>query len=264
MRKLLFQGLVSVGIFFGTWFLLMQVNWIRILHIQKATDKVQEELGDLFWDVFKQNDPEIKKDKIVNAVDSIILSICKANQIDYKKIKLHILQKNEINAFALPNGHLIVYSGLLLNSDNAEQLAGVLGHEIAHIELDHVMKKLANEIGLSVLFSLTTGNKNPELVKQIAKTLSSTAFERKMEKQADIQSVDYLTKASINPLPFADFLLKLSAKDSPVNEYLSWISTHPDSKERAAYINNLIKNKNYISKPIISKATWNLMKKEIH
>ena len=121
MRKLLFQGIVSIGLFFGAWYLLMQVNLIRILHIQQATDKVQEELGDLFWDVFKQNDPEIKDVKIVQAVDSVILSICSANQINYKNIKLHILQKDEINAFALPNGHLIVFSGLLMHTDNVEQ-----------------------------------------------------------------------------------------------------------------------------------------------
>jgi len=263
MRKLLFQGIVSIGLFFGAWYLLMQVNWMRILHIQQATDKVQEELGDLFWDVFKQNDLEIKDVKIVQAVDSVILSICSANQINYKNIKLHILQKDEINAFALPNGHLIVFSGLLMHTDNVEQLAGVLGHEIAHIELDHVMKKLTNEIGFSVLFSLTTGNKNPELVKQLAKSLSSTAFERKMEKQADIKSVDYLTKAFINPIAFSDFLLKLSEKDGPINEYLSWISTHPNSKERASYIRLYCKDKKNSFKSVISASTWEMMKEEL-
>lgn len=263
MRKLIFQGIVSIGLFFGAWYLLMQLNWMRILHIQQATDKVQEELGDLFWDVFKQNDLEIKDVKIVQAVDSVILSICSANQINYKNIKLHILQKDEINAFALPNGHLIVFSGLLMHTDNVEQLAGVLGHEIAHIELDHVMKKLTNEIGFSVLFSLTTGNKNPELVKQLAKSLSSTAFERKMEKQADIKSVDYLTKAFINPIAFSDFLLKLSEKDGPINEYLSWISTHPNSKERASYIRLYCKNKKNSFKSVISASTWEMMKEEL-
>jgi len=262
MKKLLFQGLLSIVVFMGTLFLLQQVNWMRILHIQQTTDNIQQRLGDLFWDVYKKTDTEIYDKQLVAGIDSVLTRVCDANKIKRSSIHLHLLKKDEVNAFTLPNGHIVVYTGLLSKADNAAQLAGVLAHEMAHMQLQHVMKKLTNEIGLSVLFSVTTGN-NPELIKQIAKTLSSIAFERKLEKEADIKAVDYLLAASINPIPFADFLLKLSDKDTTETSTLSWLNTHPDSKERAAYINNLIKNKNCMSKPIISEATWNLMKKEI-
>ena len=101
---------------------------------------------------------------------------------DREIIKVHVLNKDEINAFALPNGHLIIYSGLINNSGNQEELTGVICHEIAHIELNHVMKKLIKEIGLSVLISMTTGKGGSEIIKETAKMLSSSAFDRKLEK----------------------------------------------------------------------------------
>jgi predicted Zn-dependent protease len=77
-----------------------------------------------------------------------------------------VLNNDEINAFALPNGHLIVYSGLILNSDNQEELIGFICHEIAHIALNHIMKRLVKEIGTSVLISMTTGNGGSEIIKE--------------------------------------------------------------------------------------------------
>ncbi len=72
----------------------------------------------------------------------------KVNDIDRDKIKVHLLFKDEVNAFALPDGHLVIFSGLILESENPEELSGVLAHELAHIELNHVMTKLMREVGL--------------------------------------------------------------------------------------------------------------------
>ena len=175
-----------------------------------------------------------------------------------------MLNKDEINAFALPSGHLIVYSGLIINSDNQEELIGVICHEIAHIELNHVMKKLVKEIGLSVLISITTGNGGSEIIKETAKILSSTAFDRSLEKEADIKAVDYLVNAKVNPEPFANFLYKLSNKEHDATEYLTWISTHPDLKERAKYIIEYSKNKLTDYEPILSIETWEKLKVELN
>ena len=201
---------------------------------------------------------------MINSVDSLVTKICSANKIDRKTIKLHILNKDEINAFALPNGHLIVYTGLILNSDSQEELSGVIGHEIAHIEMNHVTKKLVKEIGFSAIISMTTGNGGPEMIKEAAKLLSSTAFDRSMEKEADIKSVDYLVKAKINPEPFADFLYKLSVRENNATKYLSWISTHPESKERAEYIIEYSKDRKANYQSVLSKDSWQKLKEKIN
>mgnify|MGYP002628458639 FL=1 len=260
MKKIIIQGAITILLFFGTWNALAQIDWVKVFKVQKVTAKTEQKLGELFWEVFKKTEEENKNTLVVNPIDSIVTHICKSNKIDRETIKVHVLNKDEINAFALPNGHLIIYSGLIHNSDNQEELTGVICHEIAHIELNHVMKKLVKEIGLSVLISMTTGNGGAEIIKETAKMLSSSAFDRNLEKEADIKAVDYLTTAKVNPEPFANFLYKLSDKEHEAPKYLTWISTHPDSRERAAYIVEYNKDKLTDYKPILSNETWEKLK----
>lgn len=256
MNRAVIQGLITISLFLCTWYALMQIDWVKIFQVRQATEKTEEKLGELFWEVFKNSEKEIKDIHVVSSVDSIVTKICTANKIERERIKIHVLSKDEINAFALPNGHLIVYSGLILNAEKQEELAGVICHEIAHITLNHVMKKLVKEIGLSVLISMTTGNSGGEVIKETAKMLSSSAFDRGLEKEADVKAVDYLINAQVNPEPFADFLYKLSESENEATKYLTWISSHPDSKDRAQYVIEYSKGKLKEFKPILSDTTW--------
>jgi predicted Zn-dependent protease len=256
MKNIIKQGLIIALIFFGTWLVLAQINWRSIFKIKQVSDKTEQKLGELFWDFFKKSEREIKDISVIHSIDSIVTQICVSNDINREKLTIHLLKKDEINAFALPNGHLIIYSGLILSCDNQDELAGVICHEIAHIELNHVMKKLVKEIGLSVLISITTGNNGTEFVKEAARVLSSAAFDRSLEKEADLKAVDYLINTRINPEQFANFLYKLSDTEHKEKQYLTWISTHPNSKERAEYIISYSIGNKVDFKPILSNETW--------
>ncbi|SMO61060.1 Peptidase family M48 [Saccharicrinis carchari] len=242
--------------FFSTWFVLAQVDWMSVLEVQKTTDKTEEKLGELYLELFKKTGAEIDNPFVNHAIDSIVNTICRDNYIDRESIKVHLLRSDEINAFALPNGHLLIYSGLILAADNQDQLGGVICHEIAHIQLNHVMKKLVKEVGLSALVSMTMGKGGAEIMKETAKLLSSSAFDRSLEKEADIKAIDYLINAKINPEPFANFLYKLSDNEFAAMKYQSWISTHPDSKQRAGYIIDNIKNQPTKYEPVLTAGTW--------
>lgn len=261
MKNITTQGLIIVALFFSTWLVISQVDWMRVFKVEKVTAKTEEKLGELFWDIFEKSEKENKDPFVVNTIDCIVDKICSANGIDKNSIKVHVFDYNETNAFALPAGHLLIYSGLITESDNPEELSGVICHEIAHIQLNHVMKKLIKEVGLSVLISMASGNGGAEILKETAKLLSSTAFDRSLEKEADIKAVDYLVKAKINPVPFADFLYKLSEDEHESMKYLTWINTHPDTKERAEYIAGYSKNKLTVYEPILSEDSWEKLKK---
>lgn len=261
MKKVFIQGLAVVVLFFAVWFALRQVNWLKTFRVEKIKEKREEKIGELIWDAIQQTEKENKTPFVTRTVDSIVTKLCAANGLDRKFIKVHVLDKDDINAFAIPNGHLIIYSGLITASENPEELTGVIGHELAHIQLHHVMKKLIHEVGLSVLISMTSGG-GTQNVGGLVKMLSSTAFDRKMEKEADITSVDYLVKANINPEPFANFLYRLATQESEASKYLSWVSTHPDSKERGEYIIEYGKGKVTKSQPIIAKSTWQKLQEE--
>jgi beta-barrel assembly-enhancing protease len=235
MNKVLIQGSILISIFIGAWFTLQLVDFESIFHVKEITDTTESKLGETFWKVAISDQKEVYNKQVTKNIKKLFGKICKANDIDSSKITIHIIESEEVNAFALPAGHLVIYSGLIEKSDNVEELSGVICHELAHIELNHVMKKLIKEFGLTAIISMSTGNSDA-LSRQAIKLISSTAFDRSLEEEADLKAVDYLINAKINPEPFANFLYKLSLNESDLHEDLSWVSTHPMSEDRSDYI----------------------------
>ena len=86
------------------------------------------------------------------------------------------------------------------------------------------------------MLTMSSGNGNSEMIKRALKQLSSSAYDRKMETEADLTAVDYLIKAGIDPEPFANFLYRLSDETQNIPQQIYWISTHPESKKRAEEI----------------------------
>lgn len=254
MKKVILQFCILIVAFLATWFFLYQIDWVRVLRIKQLSKSTEEKLGDLIWKIEQANQKEISNPEVIRCMDSILTRICKANHISEKDIKLHVMQADEINAFALPNRYLIVNSKLISDCENPEELSGVLAHEIAHMELNHVMKKLVQEVGISAVLSVTNG-KDITIAKNIAKKLSSMAYSRSLEQEADIKAVDYLIGSGIHPKYLADFLFRVSDHST----YLSWISTHPESAERAAYLNEAIGKKIVHETPVLTMDSWKRM-----
>lgn len=263
MKKLLLQFLILVFLFFSTLFLMNQVDWFSVFHVETLSKKAEEKISKLFLDYFKSTDKIITDTVIISTIDSLISQICTSNDIEPGSIQVHIYRNDEINAFALPNRHLVIYTALIKDAKNEAELCGVMSHEIAHLEMDHVTKKLIKEVGLATLLSMTTGN-NGNLVKETARVLSSTAYDRKLEAEADARAVDYLLNAHIDPIPFADFLNRMKEEEPALQSYLVWMSTHPDSKERSDKIRKACEGKEVLSYPVLSASTWNVLKQNLH
>ncbi|OFX83131.1 MAG: peptidase M48 [Bacteroidetes bacterium GWF2_33_16] len=263
MKRIIFQGLVIVVLFFSTWYLLSQIDWEKLFHIERITKKTEEKLGEIFWDIFNDSGKKIENPELKVALDSILTWICVSNEIEKNQIKLHVLRNNDINAFALPDKHIVIFSGLIFACENEAELCGVICHELAHIEKDHVVKKLIKEVGLSVLLSMTIGNSSSEMINETAKLISSTAYDRSLEKEADDLAFNYLINSEINPEPFADFLGRLSEDESNILNSISWISTHPEGKERAERIINKSKNINKDYKLVLTEDTWIIIKESV-
>lgn len=258
MTKTLLQGLLLVIIIVGSWIGLSKIDWVTIFKVEEKADNTEEKLGDLYWKFISETQTEITNQLCNVAVDSIITMLCAANELDKSEIKVHIIESDEINAYAMPDAHLVINTALITASDSPEELAGVIGHEIAHIQLDHIMQKLINQVGLSVLIAATTGQSGSTQISELVKLVSSTAFDRSLEKEADLKSIDYLVNASINPTPFADFMAKLAEKEGDVSGYLDWVSTHPASQERSEYLRQYIAEKSFTPIPhVLHETTWN-------
>ena len=262
INKTIIQGVVIVSAFFLIWFGFSQLDFMKIFKVNERTATLERKLGDMIWHQIEETEEIITNDTIIKSLDKLLKPICDANDIDRDSLKIHIIKKDEINAFALPNNHLVVYTGLIEDCKKQEALQGVLGHEIAHIENHHVMKKLSQEIGYSVLLASAAGSNGSQMAREILKALSSSAYDRSLEKKADIESVKYLIKANIDPKPMADFMYQM-AQESRINKNMYWIADHPESEERAKYILDFIKGKKLKSKPTLSENDWKIFQKQV-
>ncbi|MBM2814720.1 MAG: peptidase Ste24p [Ignavibacteria bacterium] len=195
----------------------------------------EEKLGKFMVDDVLSKNPDFKPlqsefiDSCIWVIKNRLQKAVGQTEYDYKII---VTNNPQINAAALPGGYIIVFSGLIEFTENPEELASVLAHEIGHIEKRHIISRLTKEIGLNVLLS---GDK--AAIGSIFRMASSTAFDRRQEKEADIFSLELMSKAKINPHILGTFFSRLESKLHSPNGSMEILSTHPfnNSRIKAAY-----------------------------
>jgi predicted Zn-dependent protease len=175
-------------------------------------------------------------------LDNLVNSILSSPDVRYKKEfawEVRIIHKpGVLNAFATPGGYIFVYVDLIKYLDSADQLAGVLGHEIAHSDRRHSARNLERVYGVAILLDIVLGKGSSQLAqitKQLALGLAGLSFSRDMEREADEYSVIYLNSTSYRCNGAAGFFEKLQAEGKCGG--LTWTSTHPDPCERVQNIN---------------------------
>lgn len=151
----------------------------------------------------------------------------------------YLVDSPEVNAFALPGGHIFVNRGLVETADQASELAGVLGHEIAHVTERHGIEQMKKQRGAGTIVTLiyVILGREPGLAEQIAIEAGGAAvfarYGREAEREADQRAVQTLPAAGYDPEGVATFfedLLRQQAREPGLLD--TWFSTHPTSQER--------------------------------
>ena len=262
MQKILVHGLTLVGSFFALWFGLAQVDWITLLRVERATDATEQQLGKAVWEFVSRSSDLDRTPALTAPLDTLLQRLCVAAGDPECPVRLYVVRDRMVNAFALPDGRMIITTGLLNEVQNEAELAGVIGHEYAHIEGRHVMNKLAKEIGLAVLISTNTGA-GTDMVQQVLQSLSSTAYDRRLESEADRRSVELLVEARIDPAPLGNLTYRLGQSGRDPATYLRWLSTHPEPEERSLAILELAKDADVKPERVLSDAAWAEMKRQL-
>lgn len=248
-----------IGLFLGSWFLLGQINFMKLLNVEKLSIEAETKVGDFIWDYFQPKQNEIKNEIIKEQLDLLLNNICTANQLNSDNYSLHIIKEDEPNAFALPANRIVFHHSLILNCTNPEEFCAILAHEIAHIEHKHVMKKLRQEVGISILLSISKNGIGTGSGKQIISLLSANAYSRKYEREADKTAVEFLTNAKIDPEYFANILNRIASDQPDYWGSTEWLSTHPETENRCQTILRLKEQNASSSYQDISLEKWTLI-----
>ena len=150
--------------------------------------------------------------------------------------EFYVANDASVNAFAMPGGFVVMNTGLLALADNAEQVAGVLAHEIQHVEKRHTLNGMVKSAGLMATISLVFGDLNGAAA--LGSDLIRLKFSRQHEADADAEGLKALVVSGISPTGMRDFFQKMSEKETLD---LGWFSSHPVSNDRFASLDAAIK-----------------------
>ena len=140
---------------------------------------------------------------------------------------------DHINAFATPGGYIIITKGMMMQLRNEAELAGVLGHEVAHVNQKHHLKALRKSAFVSLLgegVTAATDSKHTELVKSLTgptKELYARGLDKSDEFEADRMGVVLATRAGYDPYGLPAVLTTLASADPKDNFLTLLYKTHP-------------------------------------
>jgi len=145
-------------------------------------------------------------------------------------VDLRVVDVPMVNAVTLPGGHVVLFSGLLRQASSPDEVAGVLAHELGHVENRDVLESLVRQLGLSVVLGGLDGN-----VGGYTNALLSASYSRGAETRADGFAIDALTRAQVSPRPTAAFFQRLAKSEVQMKgagALLNYMASHPMSSER--------------------------------
>ena len=169
----------------------------------------------------------------INLVGKSVADVSDRPEIDYY---FAVLNTDNPNAFATPGGYVFVSIGLLRILQNEAQLAGVLGHEIAHITQKHALKTLQRSKVLSGLSGLTLAAMDEDeglfdqVIDQVSDVLFTRGLDKDLEFEADKFGMEYAYRMGYNPAGLKDFVKILGQSSS--RESSIFLSTHPSPGAR--------------------------------
>lgn len=171
-----------------------------------------------------------------------------------------ILDQPIVNAVALPGANILLFRGLLEKTETPEELAGVLAHEIQHIQQRHGMRLLVQNMTLGLLIGALTGDVSGIMafVLEGAHVLQSLAYNRTAEEEADQKGMQLLLETGINPKGMLSFFRYMQSQSGDrLNDHLwQYLSTHPIPKDRVANLEDLTSQKEQAYRPLFPFDNW--------
>lgn len=217
----------------------------------KFEREVEQEIGYYnYQSLIRQKRPakleKVQAQRVQRIFSRLVARASRSGEIKYT---LTIVNDPAVNAFAVPGGYIFINTGLIDFAQSDGELAGVIGHEIAHIEKKHTMKSLYRSVGMSALWNLAM-YKNDSSYKQtlnrvagVSMALIQLGYSRDAEFEADAYGVRMMTAAGYSKDELLNFWRRVASRSgAEMPAVFQLFSTHPPIKERISAIEKLQPN----------------------
>ncbi len=185
--------------------------------------------------------------RIANAVETFYRSKGYESELVYFDWEFNLIVDKSVNAFAMPGGKIVIYTGLLPMTQTEEALAVVVGHEVAHVIAQHSSERLSQQIALQYGGAIAGGLLgNSQAMRDLSNTVFGLGAEvgvmlpyaRKQEYEADEIGLIVMAIAGYDPrvaVPFWRRMVQSGGTNVP-----EFLSTHPSDSKRVANIERIM------------------------
>ncbi|MBL4710406.1 MAG: M48 family metallopeptidase [Flavobacteriales bacterium] len=226
---------VHIGLLIFILGIILSINFLvlpaiaerSVFLIPESYDKV---IGDAFFDQF------IEEEAINYEQTELAQSFLDELEIEERRyFNVSVIESDQVNAFALPNGEMVIYTGIIAKMESYEELAALLAHETAHITNRHSIKMLCRNLASYLFISTVFSDVNSimSVIADNANQLQSLSFSRELEHEADEDGIQMMINNQIDPKGMAKMFSRLN---SEAEAYIpQFLSSHPVTDERIAF-----------------------------
>jgi len=190
------------------------------------------------WSGLKKQTPTTSDPTYTSRINRVAPKVIRAAGGNPAQWEVQVFKSDDLNAFALPGGKIGFYTGILDLMENDDQIAAVMGHEVAHVDLEHSAQRagrsnqLAMAGGAVSVFAGQTAN--PNLWMNVfgigANVGNALPFSRSHETEADVKGLCYMKRAGYNPNEAVRFWEKMASQNKGAPP--EFLSTHPAGTTR--------------------------------
>jgi beta-barrel assembly-enhancing protease len=201
-----------------------------------------------------ESEQKLLQDSVVqNYISTVFAGVAQYAAQDRSDITYNVKvidDADQVNAFAVPGGHVYLYTGLLKLADNEAEVAGVMAHELGHLVARHSASQLGTQMGLAMLSSIALGDQPGQLASladQLVTASAMASFSRDDEEEADKYGLRYSAAAGYSPAGLESFfnkLLKLEGGAS-TSVFEGLLGSHPATQDRIDLLRSRIERGGY-------------------
>jgi predicted Zn-dependent protease len=214
-------------------------------------ESMAAELGAAAFRETLRQTPPVRDPALQRRVTAIGERIVAASASPWPEWRFAVLDAPQVNAFALPGGHVAIFTGMLEVTADEAQLATVLGHEVGHVNARHAAQRLVaeNAIALALRLGATVlaiGDSPvpPDLVAALGGTAAEFGlirpFGRSQELEADALGLRYMARAGYDPRASIAFWQRMLALERDRPGTPAFLSTHPAGEQRIERLEELL------------------------
>ena len=210
------------------------------LAVAKIPIKAEVWLGEHFVDSFEANEDEALRRRLQRLLDNLPAD----SPLHQYTFTVQLVKNEEVNALALPGGHIVVFSGLVEQAESENELAMVLAHELGHFAHRDHLKRLGRGLGLTVAAMLVFGEDSAisRLVSNLF-LVTESSYSRQQESDADRFGLELLVNSFGHAGGATDFFARVGKKAGRRAPYL--LASHPHPEDRVEELQSLIRENGY-------------------